>query len=412
MESYISRAERVVSQIGSLGEISDEGRILTRLFGTKAHSQVLQRVLQWMEAYELEARIDNMGNVRGRLRGKEGSHKVFVMGSHLDTARNAGKYDGILGVLLALDAVRNLKAKGVELPFDVEVVGFSDEEGVRFNIAYLGSSVLTGNFQEKWLNKSGIYGKMLSSVITDMGGDVKKIAQDAIPQEEWLGFLEVHVEQGRVLFEKDLPVGVVSSISGQTRINLFINGTRGHAGTTPMELRKDALAAAAAFIHQVETYALQHSDKLVATVGSIHSYPNIANIIPSKVRCSLDIRSPQNDVMDRSTAELEQQFHSLIQQRGLKGQWEISQRNPSVVCDAQLRTYLIDAMKESGVKGLEAIDSGAGHDAVCIAEVAPTAMLFVQCKNGINHHPEEYVSPETIEAAIRVVDKFWDQIIN
>ncbi len=411
MESYTSRAARVVSQIGSLGEISDEGRILTRLFGTKAHGQVLQRVLKWMEAIGLEARIDNMGNVRGRLRGKEGSNKLFVMGSHLDTARNVGKYDGVLGVLLALDAVKNLKTLGVELPFNVEIVGFSDEEGVRFNIAYLGSSVLTGNFQKEWLNKSGIYGKMLSSVITEMGGDVKKISQDAIPQEEWLGFLEVHVEQGKVLFEKDLPVGVVSSISGQTRINLFINGTRGHAGTTPMELRQDALATAAEFIHQVETYALQHSDKLVATVGSIHSYPNIANIIPSKVRCSVDIRSPQNEVMDQATADLEQQFYSILEQRGLKGQWELSQRNPSVICDAQLRAYLIQAMNDARVKGLEAIDSGAGHDAVCIAEVAPSAMLFVQCKNGINHHPEEYVSPETIEAAIRVVDKFWEQMI-
>ena len=411
MESYSSRAERVVSQINNLGEISDEGRILTRLFGTPAHSQVLQRVLLWMNEIGLEARIDNLGNVRGRLKGKEGTNKVFVMGSHLDTARNAGKYDGILGVLLALDAVKNLQDQEKEIPFDIEVVGFSDEEGVRFNIAYMGSSALAGSFQSNWLDKTGIYGHMLSSVIGKIGGEVGKIPEDAIPKEDWLGFLEVHVEQGPVLFEKNLPVGVVHSISGQTRVNVYIKGTRGHAGTTPMDMRKDALAAAAEFIHQVESYALQHKGELVATVGSIHSYPNIANIISSNVRCSLDIRSARNETMDEATAELEQGFNDLLQRRSIKGQWELSQRNPSVACDETLRGHLIQAVEDSGVKGLDTIASGAGHDAVCIAGVAPVAMLFVQCKNGINHHPEEYVSPETIESAIQVVDRFWEHLI-
>lgn len=411
MNTYTSRAERVVSQINSLGEISDEGRILTRLFGTPAHSQVLERVLQWMNEMGLESRIDNLGNVRGRLKGTAGSKKVFVMGSHLDTARNAGKYDGILGVLLALDTVKNLQEQEIEIPFDIEVVGFSDEEGVRFNIAYMGSSVLAGSFQSSWLDKMGVYGQMLSSVVGKMGGEIAKIPKDAIPKEEWMGFLEVHVEQGPVLFEKNLPVGVVSSISGQTRVTVYIKGNRGHAGTTPMAMRKDALAAAAEFIHLVESFALQHKEELVATVGSIHSYPNIANIISSNVRCSLDIRSPHNETLDKATAALEQSFHSLLQRRGIKGQWELSQRNPSVACDETLRGQLIQAIKEAGVEGLDTIASGAGHDAVCIAGVAPVAMLFVQCKNGINHHPEEYVTPETIESAIRVVDRFWEQLI-
>lgn len=412
METYISRAERVVSQINSLGEISDEGRILTRLFGTPAHSQVLQRVLLWMNEMGLESRIDNLGNVRGRLKGKEGAKKVFVMGSHLDTARNAGKYDGSLGVLLALDAVRNIQQQGIELPFEIEVVGFSDEEGVRFNIAYMGSSVLAGSFQSNWLDKTGIYGQMLSSVVKKIGGEVRMIPEDAIPAEEWVGYLEVHVEQGPVLFEKNLPVGVVHSISGQTRVNVYIKGNRGHAGTTPMETRKDALAAAAEFIHLVEAYALEHKEELVATVGAIHSYPNIANIISSNVRCSLDIRSPHNETMDKATTELERSFYGLLQQRGIKGQWELSQRNPSVACDETLRGHLIQAIKDAGVEGLDTIASGAGHDAVCIAGVAPVAMLFVQCKNGINHHPEEYVTPETIESAIRVVDRFWEHMMD
>ena len=411
METYTSRAERVVNQLNSLGEISDEGRILTRLFGTPAHSQVLQRVLLWMNEMGLDARIDNLGNVRGRLKGKEGSKKVFVMGSHLDTARNAGKYDGILGVLLALDAVRTLQEKEIEIPFDIEVVGFSDEEGVRFNIAYMGSSVLTGSFQSSWLDKTGIYGHMLSSVIGKIGGEVGKIPEDAIPKEEWLGFLEVHVEQGPVLFKKNLSLGVVNSISGQTRVNVYIKGTRGHAGTTPMAMRKDALAAAAEFIHLVESYALQYGEDLVATIGSIHSYPNIANIISSNVRCSLDIRSPRNETMDKATAELESKFNELLQRRGIIGQWELSQRNPSVACDETLRGHLIQAMEDASIEGLDTIASGAGHDAVCIAGVAPVAMLFVQCKNGINHHPEEYVTQETIESAIRVVDRFWERLV-
>lgn len=411
METYASRSARVMQQITSLGEISNEGRILTRLFGTKAHAQVNQRVLLWMNELGLETRIDNIGNVRGRLKGKEGSNSVFVMGSHLDSVRNAGKFDGVLGVLLALDLVGSIQHQGIELPFDIEVVGFSDEEGVRFNIAYMGSSVLAGNFQDAWLDKQGIYGKSLSSVLEEMGGEIGLLPSDAIPQHEWLGFLEIHTEQGPILFQQNLPVGIVESIAGQTRINLYINGTRGHAGTTPMGMRRDALATAAEFIHLVENYAMENKDVMVATVGAIHSYPNIANVIPSKVKCSLDIRSRFDDTMDAATAHLERSFYEILQKRGIKGQWELTQRNPSVICDEGLRKHLKHALEKSGLEGLEAMHGGAGHDAVAIAKVAPVAMLFVQCKNGIGHHPEEYVTKENIEAAMRVCDLFLEELV-
>ena len=268
METYASRSDRVMQQISSLGEISNEGRILTRIFGTKAHAQVNQRVLLWMNELGLDTWIDNIGNVRGRLKGREGAKGVFVIGSHLDTVRNAGKFDGVLGVLLALDMVGNIRNQGMELPFDIEVVGFSDEEGVRFNIAYMGSSVLAGNFQDAWLDKQGIYGKGLSTVIEEMGGQIAGLPSDAIPQEDWMGFLEIHTEQGPILFQENLPVGIVESITGQTRVNLYLNGSRGHAGTTPMSMRKDALATAAEFINLVERYALENKESMVATVGA------------------------------------------------------------------------------------------------------------------------------------------------
>lgn len=411
MNDISRRAKIIADRIELLGRIGQDTDGLTRLFGSQAHLMANNTVINWMQEANLSARCDHIGNVRARLTGGMISKGVFVMGSHLDTVRNAGKYDGTLGVLLALDAAERLSKAGIELPFDLEIIGFADEEGVRFNLAYLGSSVLTGHFDPAWLECRDEEGHTLATAIEQIGGSILGIRGDYIAPGRWLGYFEVHIEQGPVLYERQIPVGIVRAIAGQARINIELTGQAAHAGTTPMDMRRDALAAAAEFISSVESYAGKKKRELVATVGSLQVYPNAANVVPAAVKCTLDLRSHLNFVMFDALQYLENKLQQIAGSRGITAHWKVNQVNPSVECDAHLQEILKKAIKQADIAPVLRLPSGAGHDAVAVSKVAPVSMLFVQCKNGISHHPEEEVTLQNIETCIQVCDHFMDELI-
>ncbi|GAB2966262.1 allantoate amidohydrolase [Hymenobacter coalescens] len=402
---YERRAAGIMARIEQLAAISEEPGVVTRTFGTPAFLAGRALVQQWMTAAGLETRVDNIGNLRGRLRSARPGARTFVIGSHLDTVVNAGKFDGPLGVLLGLDLLAQLAARPQELPFHVELMAFSDEEGVRFHTTYLGSQVVTGAFEPALLQRPDAAGITLAEAIRAAGGDPAQLAADALPAAEWLGYFEVHIEQGPVLWERQVPVALVTAIAGQRRVELTFGGMAGHAGTVPMRMRQDALAGAAEFVLAAERFATEHQPGLLATVGKLQVAHAASNVIPGQVSCSLDVRSPHEVQLDTAYHKLREQAEALSARRGLTLAWQLVQQAAPVTCDAEMNSLLSAAIAGAGHEVIELV-SGAGHDAVPIARVAPAAMLFVRCYRGISHHPLEHVEPADLAAALRVAEQF------
>ena len=410
MDRYLDRAEKVLARIDELATISEDQSALTRTFGTPAFLAGRDKVQSWMEQAGLETRIDNIGNARGRLPAGKASAKTFVIASHIDTVVNAGKWDGPLGVILGLDQLENLVNKKISIPFNIELIAFSDEEGVRFHSTFLGSKVVAGSFEDSLLEQRDEAGLTLKEVLAKMDCDVAGLKQDMIPANEWLGYLEIHIEQGPVLYERKIPVAIVSAIAGQNRIEVTFEGLAGHAGTVPMDMRKDALCCAADFITKAEKYGLENKDSLVVTVGKLH-IPNAAsNVIPGEVICSLDVRSADEKVLESATKFLHEMCLSVAGERKIKTAWRLIQHTGAVNCDEDLNRLLAQSIDESGEEVMTLV-SGAGHDAVPVAAVAPVAILFVRCFEGISHNPLEDVELEDIRAAIEISEKFIQNLV-
>ncbi len=255
MKNYKLRAEKIEGRIQELAQYSDEQDCLSRIFGTKAFLECQNKIELWMKEAGLQTYIDNIGNVRGKLLSKENDAKTFVIASHFDTVTNAGKYDGTLGILAGLDVMENLAAKNIHLPFNIELIAFSDEEGVRFHTSYLGSKIVTGNFNSELLETKDDNGISLGQVLQGLQYDDTKLTENAIKSEEWLGYYEIHIEQGSVLYNNNIPAGIVTAVAGKRRVSIEFTGVPGHAGTVPMKMRTDALCAAAEFILAVERFA-------------------------------------------------------------------------------------------------------------------------------------------------------------
>jgi allantoate deiminase len=294
-------ARKIMQRIEALAQISDEPGKITRTFASPAMRRANKLVGKWMREAGMKAREDAVGNLIGHYAGAKPNAKILLLASHLDTVRNAGKFDGPLGVILAIACVENLHRKKIRLPFAIEVIGFADEEGVRFQTAYLGSKVIAGCFDEKDLKRKDADGMPMRHAINNFGGNPAKLKSARLNPEKLLGYVEAHIEQGPVLEEKNLAVGIVVAIAGQTRARVSFIGRAGHAGTTPMDLRKDALCAAAEFILGAEHLARKTSG-LVATVGQIKAEPGASNVIPAKTNLSLDLRHAKDS--DRKTAYL------------------------------------------------------------------------------------------------------------
>lgn len=395
-------ARELVQRLEALGAVSDEPGKLTRTFLSPAMTRANRLVAQWMREAGMALREDVVGNLIGRWEGAGGTwaKKTVVLGSHLDTVRDAGKFDGALGVLLAIAAVDEVRRRGAKLPFAVEVVGFSEEEGVRFGSAYLGSKGYAGLLREEDLRLEDRAGISVREALDRHGGRRFRLPKAAHGPREVLGYLEAHIEQGPVLEAEALAVGVVSAIAGQTRGRLMFRGQAGHAGTTPMGLRRDALAAAAEMVSAVERIA-RARDGLVATVGTIAVAPGAPNVIPGEAVFSLDVRHARDATRKAALRELLAEARRIAARRRVAMTWTVTQENAAVSCDPRL-TRLLEASVGSVQGRSVLLVSGAGHDAVVMAEMAPVAMLFVRCPDGLSHHPDEFASARDIGVALRV----------
>jgi hydantoinase/carbamoylase family amidase len=376
-------AHLVMQRCDALGKISDEPGKITRTFASPAMRRANQLVGAWMRAAGLQVREDAAFNLLGRWNSAQPGAKTFLLGSHLDTVRDAGKYDGPLGVLTAIAAVELLRERDVKLPFNLEIVGFSDEEGVRYQTTYLGSRALAGTLTAADLARI----------------QEKQIVEARRNKNEFLGYAEVHIEQGPVLEKNNLPVGVVIAIAGQSRLRVEFHGIAGHAGTVPMNLRHDALAGAAELILAAEKCGV------LATVGKLEVANSASNVIPANVSLTLDVRDQKDARRIAAVKALQTKAQIIAKRRGLKLIWQRVQQTGAVPCDKNLTEIFSKCVEQRGLKVLK-LPSGAGHDAAALAAICPVAMLFVRCKGGISHNPAESVKTSDIAPAINVLADF------
>jgi allantoate deiminase len=390
--------------LDELGRVTDEPGRLTRTFLSPAMRRANARVGGWMREAGLEVRVDAVGNLIGRMEAATPQARTLVLGSHLDTVRDAGRFDGALGVLLPIVALQELRRRRVKLPFAVEAVGFSEEEGVRFASAYLGSKGYTGKLQAADLKRRDANGISVGEALAAFNGGAFTRPPAAHRSRELLGYLEVHIEQGPVLEARRMAVGVVSAIVGQTRGRVAFRGQPGHAGTTPMTLRRDALAGAAEFVLAAEALA-RSSEDLVATVGTLAVATGAPNVIPGHCILSLDVRHPDEGARRRAWQTLLATARRIARRRKLVVEWEATQENPPVTCSPELSALLDQSVRAVQQRSVR-LPSGAGHDAVVVSALAPVAMLFVRCRKGLSHRPDEFASTADLGVALRVVVDF------
>ena len=395
-------ATTVIERCDLLGNISEEPGLLVRPYGSQAMNEANDVVSGWMRGAGMTTRRDKIGNLIGCYEGT--GDKTLIVGSHLDTVRDAGRYDGQLGVMVALACVQQLHNRGERLPFSVEVVAFADEEGLRFGTTFLGSSAYAGAFDKSRLSLKDKNGVPLSQAVRAFGGDLDALENGGHEYGDLLGYCEVHIEQGPVLEQKGLPVGVVTAINGQSRVRIGFSGEAGHAGTVPMEGRRDALCAAAEFVLEIESSA-KAQPEAVATVGEIKAFPGAINVIPGGAEHSLDLRHPEDAARERLRNHLEQRAGEIAASRGCEHRWQVRQETPAVPTDPELSALLGRAVEDSGFP-VHRLPSGAGHDAAQMAALTNVAMLFVRCKEGISHNPAESVKKEDVGVAIEVMDRF------
>src|SRR5262245_29924229 len=335
MTSYADSARLVMERCDALGGISEEPDRLTRRYGTEQMRQANAAVAEWMREAGMQTRSDAIGNLIGRYEGSSSDAKTFLLGSHLDTVRDAGKYDGPLGVMVALACVERLHARSERLPFALEIYAFADEEGLRYRTLYLGSSVVAGAFDSAMLAREDTDGISLEQAIRAFGGDPDHLAEPTRRPDDLLGYAEVHIEQGPVLEERGHPVGLVSAIQGQIGVGATFSGEAGHAGTVPMTMRHDALTAAAEFTLAVEALGQQTPD-LVATVGRFQVAPGASNVIPGEAALSLDVRHPDDAMRMEAVNRLRTEAEVIAQRRGVQLDWRAGSGQASVACSPHL----------------------------------------------------------------------------
>jgi allantoate deiminase len=404
MTALIPSAARILEHCDALARCSEQPDGLTRVYLSPELRAASALVLQWMREAGMSAGLDAMGNVVGRYEGERPGLPCLMLGSHLDTVRDAGKYDGMLGVVTGIECVAVLSARKLRLPFAVEVIGFADEEGVRFNATLLGSHAVAGTFDRAHLERSDASGKTLRDALSDYGLDPDAIARAARHRDEVLAYAELHIEQGPVLEAERLPVGVVTAINGGNRLAVELSGMAGHAGTVPMRLRRDALAGAAECVLAVERIASAEPE-VVGTVGKIEALPGAINVIPGRVRFSLDVRAPTDAQRERALGAIRAAFGEVAQRRDLTLEMRPVWEAKTALCASWLQDQLAEAVRADGI-AVRRLPSGAGHDGMAMITVADIGMLFVRCKGGISHNPAESISEEDAAIAARVFLRF------
>jgi len=400
--------EVIAGRLIELAAVSDEAGGLTRLYLGPAHRKAAAMVSAWMREAGMTVRLDAAANVVGRYEARPGATRTLLIGSHIDTVRNAGRFDGNLGVVTAIEVVRAASELSKRFPFAIEVVAFGDEEGVRFASTLGGSRALAGTFKAKALDEVDLSGVSRRQALLAFGCDPSRLGDEARSPDEILGYVEVHIEQGPVLEQEGLAVGVVTAIDGMTRATIEVDGVAGHAGTVPMSLRNDALAAAAEMLLAIETRARSRPN-LVATVGKLEVPGAAANTIAGHARFSLDLRSPSDQERLAALSDIRDAVAAIAQRRGVAAGFLIGHEASAACCDPRLSDRLAAAVEACGVK-VRHLPSGAGHDAMAFDRIIPFAMLFVRCRGGVSHSPAEFASPDDIDVAARVLATFLDLI--
>jgi allantoate deiminase len=395
------RADGIIARCRQLATCSEVAGETTRLFLTPQMCEVHALLKGWMEAAGMTVRIDAIGNLRGVWPGLTANCPRLLIGSHLDTVPNAGAFDGILGVVLGLAVVEQLR--GQHLPFAIEVIGFSEEEGVRFNKPFLGSLALIGKLDAETLARTDRNGITIAEAIRNYGLDPTNLS-DALLPEEAFAYLEFHIEQGPILESEGASLGIVEALVGQTRIQLTFTGQANHAGTTPMRLRHDAMAAAADWIVAVEAYANANAG-LVATVGKVETSPGAGNVIAGRVSASLDVRHVDDQTRQAALSTLMDFANSAAARRGVQVS-ALTQLEQSAVPLSPLLTQLLQTAADRADIPSRRMISGAGHDAMIVAQRLPSAMLFLRSPGGLSHHPDESVLPQDVEAALVTAMEF------
>ncbi|NIA68695.1 allantoate amidohydrolase [Pelagibius litoralis] len=408
IDSLAGTGASIKAMVDDWARFSEAPDKLTRVFLSAEHKACAEAVIAAMEQAGMTVRIDAIGNVVGRYEGATPDAKTLVTGSHIDTVRDAGAYDGNLGVALPIACVADLNARGKRLPFAVEIIAFGDEEGVRFPTTLSGSRAVAGTVDPAILTLRDSEGTSLAEALRHFGCDPDRIADEARKPEDILAFVELHIEQGPVLEAEGLPVGVVTAINGASRFALSLEGMAGHAGTVPMHLRKDALSGAAEMIGAVERLG-QSEDGLVATVGRIAAGPGAVNVIPGRVDFTLDIRAPEDGQREAAMAALQTTLAEIAVRRHLKLTVERLYDEGAVACDPALMTEMDKAIERQGIR-VHRLPSGAGHDAMALATLCPIAMFFLRCGGGISHNPLESITAEDTEIGARVFLDFLEHL--
>lgn len=395
-------ATRIMLRSDQLAAISEKPGELTRVYLSDQHFAANRQVQQWMEEAGMHVWQDQVGNICGRYEAQTPNAPAILLGSHLDSVRNAGRYDGPLGVLSAIEVVNCLNQQGIRLAQAIEIVGFADEEGTRFGITLLGSKGVTGQWPDNWLEQCDAQGISVRQAMITQGLDPDAILQAARKQNSISAYLELHIEQGPCLEAADVSLGVVTAINGAHRLNCVFRGLAGHAGTVPMQQRQDALAAAAQWMVAIEQLTAEAGNGLVATVGQISCSPGAVNVIPGEVNLTLDIRGPQDAALSQLLNRLLTTAAQIAETRGVTFEANEFYHIAATACDEALRSACTQAVQH--VQGsAPQLSSGAGHDAIAIATRWPVGMIFVRCEKGISHHPAESVQVNDVAAGVRAL---------
>jgi len=379
---------RLMARLDAFAAFTDEPRRLTRVFLSEAHRRAAQAFIGWCGEAGLEATIDAAGNVVARYEGKRAGAPALMLGSHIDTVRDAGRYDGNYGALAALAVVESFAGRGERLDHAIEIVAFGDEEGVRFRTTLTGSRALAGNYPQDALDQRDANGVSMRDALKAFGGNPERAG--SIRRSGVAAFVEAHIEQGPILEAEGLPLGIVTAINGATRLEVAVDGVAGHAGATPMRLRRDALTAAAEMALAVETRARSEAD-LVATVGRFDVWPDATNVIPGAVNFSIDLRSPDDARRAAALADLEARVSAIAASRGVSVSVAKPHEANAYVCDSNIVAGLKKAVEAVGFPP-RLLPSGAGHDTMVIGKLCPAGMLFVRCKGGVSHNPLESIT--------------------
>lgn len=393
-------ANKVMHWCDQLAAISSNPENISRFYLTPEHKRCNELVAQWMQEAGMETWVDAAGNICGRYDAKNSCAKTLVLASHLDSIPNAGAYDGILGVLIAIAVVEQLYQSDITLPYAIDIIGFGDEEGTRFGSTLLGSRAVAGTWNPDWWELKDRTGISLKQAFIDFGLEPDNIHSAARNPDDLLAYLEVHIEQGPVLEDENLALGIVSAIAGARRFAIEIEGYAGHAGTVPMPMRKDALVGAALGVVLVENIANEFN--VVATVGKIECGPGAVNVIPGHAKFTIDIRSGDDQLRDQAFAKIQHELDMICINRNLAASWNEIHNAPAVVCADWIQALQASVLCDMNLNPYKLM-SGAGHDAMAMADICDVAMYFVRCKGGVSHHPDESVTVEDVALAIEAL---------